>query len=456
MKIAIFTAIRSSHIFPIIDYLEQFFTENNEVTVFTDQSLAKYFKDDSCRFVFYKGDDIDPPAFAEKIAKQQKEYDNVQQNYIEAVVEKKANSQAIAEQLMVEFAKCYSMIFIHTDKKAVAPYFHKMDEIQPDLIIRDSLDVIGLEYGKENNIPIISYITNNYYSPEVLLKENYFLYYFELLKSKPEYQLVYQTNFKKRMNDTVLPFLKEMTGFSSIYSFFQQGPKEAANIICSTSFLQPYSSSFEYNRFQLLAPSKSKFTIDTGLVDAHLQAILDTESPIVYISAGSYLTLPIDYYKHLSSLFLSHGYKVILSVKHYETEEIYQLIDERYKKDIYISDWIPQNLVLSKSALFITAGGMNSIEEAIYFGVPMYIVSYASEQHVNGIIIEELGLGLTDYNIRNPYATTADNLKHMLSEIDVYTQKAQHYSQKLKQAIAENDLKKIASWSMKQVKLEDE
>ncbi|MEU0283242.1 macrolide family glycosyltransferase [Streptomyces sp. NPDC088147] len=54
---------------------------------------------------------------------------------------------------------------------------------------------------------------------------------------------------------------------------------------------------------------------------------------------------------------------------------------------------VPQLDVLRHAELFITHGGMNSVMESLYNGVPMIVNPLMSEQHANGLRVEELGFG---------------------------------------------------------------
>lgn len=54
---------------------------------------------------------------------------------------------------------------------------------------------------------------------------------------------------------------------------------------------------------------------------------------------------------------------------------------------------VPQLDVLSKASLFITHGGMNSVMESLYHGVPMVVVPQMNEQRANALRVTELGLG---------------------------------------------------------------
>ena len=54
---------------------------------------------------------------------------------------------------------------------------------------------------------------------------------------------------------------------------------------------------------------------------------------------------------------------------------------------------MPQLEVLNISDVFITHGGMNSISEALVYGVPMVVIPFVSDQPVNARCIEKLGVG---------------------------------------------------------------
>lgn len=54
----------------------------------------------------------------------------------------------------------------------------------------------------------------------------------------------------------------------------------------------------------------------------------------------------------------------------------------------------PQLEILQKSSVFVTHGGMNSIMESLYYGVPMVVLPQTPEQAENARRIVELGLGV--------------------------------------------------------------
>jgi MGT family glycosyltransferase len=55
-------------------------------------------------------------------------------------------------------------------------------------------------------------------------------------------------------------------------------------------------------------------------------------------------------------------------------------------------EWLPHTAVLPRADVFVTHGGMGSVVEALYFGVPMVVVPHHPENLVNGRRLAELGL----------------------------------------------------------------
>jgi MGT family glycosyltransferase len=50
--------------------------------------------------------------------------------------------------------------------------------------------------------------------------------------------------------------------------------------------------------------------------------------------------------------------------------------------------------VLQRASAFVTHGGMNSVSESLYYGVPVVVVPQMGEQAIVGRRVEELGAGL--------------------------------------------------------------
>ncbi len=71
----------------------------------------------------------------------------------------------------------------------------------------------------------------------------------------------------------------------------------------------------------------------------------------------------------------------------------------RFPENFIVRPFVNQNAVLQNVDLFITAGGVNSIHEALYFGVPCLLCPQQGEQGLNARQFERLGFGRV---LRNP------------------------------------------------------
>jgi MGT family glycosyltransferase len=55
---------------------------------------------------------------------------------------------------------------------------------------------------------------------------------------------------------------------------------------------------------------------------------------------------------------------------------------------------VPQLSVLQRARAFVTHGGMNSVSESLFYGVPLVVVPQMGEQAIVGRQVEQLGAGL--------------------------------------------------------------
>lgn len=64
-----------------------------------------------------------------------------------------------------------------------------------------------------------------------------------------------------------------------------------------------------------------------------------------------------------------------------------------YPDNFIVKPFVNQNEILARASLFISAGGMNSIHEALYYGVPCLLCPQQGEQLLNAKRFEKLGFG---------------------------------------------------------------
>ncbi|MFJ1751219.1 glycosyltransferase [Streptomyces sp. NPDC088116] len=82
--------------------------------------------------------------------------------------------------------------------------------------------------------------------------------------------------------------------------------------------------------------------------------------------------------------------------------------------NVLVVDRFPQQLLLERSALFLSHGGYNSIRESVRAGVPMVVRPMFADQRYNAERVQDLGLG-THVSERAPEALT-DACRRLLDD----------------------------------------
>ena len=123
-----------------------------------------------------------------------------------------------------------------------------------------------------------------------------------------------------------------------------------------------------------------------------LQTFLDEAvDGVIYISFGSFLRssmMPPAKYEAMLEVFRKIKYRVLWK---WESDQVPNL-----SKNVMVKKWLPQSDVLAHKnvKLFIAHGGLFGLQEAIYHAVPMIIYPFYGDQHLNGMKMEQRGIGL--------------------------------------------------------------
>lgn len=122
---------------------------------------------------------------------------------------------------------------------------------------------------------------------------------------------------------------------------------------------------------------------------------IDPGKQLIYCSLGSHSEWAKENWRRLIA-------SITEAMTHFSDKQlIIQVSDEEDRKaikplldNVIVVDWVPQLDVLEKAVLFITHGGLSSVREAIYFGVPMVVFPYGMDQPGNAarVVFHKLGL----------------------------------------------------------------
>jgi MGT family glycosyltransferase len=114
------------------------------------------------------------------------------------------------------------------------------------------------------------------------------------------------------------------------------------------------------------------------------------DNPTLYISLGTVFNANPEFFDDCFDAFADSYWQVILSVGTNTDPSALVRIPENF----LVRPHVPQLEVLEHTDVFITHGGMNSVMEAIYYGVPVVVVPQQPEQAMTAARVAELGLGV--------------------------------------------------------------
>lgn len=136
------------------------------------------------------------------------------------------------------------------------------------------------------------------------------------------------------------------------------------------------------------------------------------EQGIIYVSFGS----------NVKSSNLNES-KVAILLEAFSRIECYKVLWKWERpnfpsnsRNVFLFEWLPQTDIFATGMvkLFITQGGQQSMEEAIYYGVPMLVIPFFGDQEMNARRVETLGIGrrlsFSELNVNNVVEKATDIL----------------------------------------------
>jgi MGT family glycosyltransferase len=158
------------------------------------------------------------------------------------------------------------------------------------------------------------------------------------------------------------------------------------NIVFVPDWFQPDRSDFHADKYHFIGPS-----IYDDSDTSFLNKLVSLEHPVVYISLGTIENKQLQFYKKCIQIFADKDARFILSVG--EKIPIERL--GKIPQNCTVIPYAPQKKILEFASLFVTHGGMNSVNEAMVNGVPMLALPVSNDQPINAKRINELGIGKT-------------------------------------------------------------
>ena len=160
--------------------------------------------------------------------------------------------------------------------------------------------------------------------------------------------------------------------------------RQPLNLVYTSRAFQPAAEEFDQS-YRFVGPSIGARPADPSFPADRLR------DPVLYASLGTVFNADPQLLRSFATATRPTGrHRVIVSTGQTDPAALGPL-----PGNVLARRFVPQPEVLAHAALFVTHGGMNSVNEAMYAGVPMLVVPQGADQPMVARRVEELGAGLS-------------------------------------------------------------
>jgi MGT family glycosyltransferase len=157
-------------------------------------------------------------------------------------------------------------------------------------------------------------------------------------------------------------------------------------LLLTSRALHPPSRMFEDPRWVFTGASIDPRTRSDSFDFARLDG-----RPVIYVSLGTLIFGKSDFYERCMAALADYPAQVLMSVG--RGTDLARFADA--PANFIVAQSFPQLDILQRAAMFITPAGLNSVHEALWYGVPMVAVPQHFEQLHNAEAMSAGGAGLT-------------------------------------------------------------
>lgn len=243
----------------------------------------------------------------------------------------------------------------------------ELKDFNPDCIVSDSLSFWGKLFAQKLNIPYVCSTTTFAFNKHTakLMKQNFI-------------EIIRMIFGVRRINKKIKLLQRkgyEVKNFISIVS----NDNDTDTIVYTSKEFQPMVETFS-SKYSFVGPSVSKLIIKPK----------ERKRKLIYISLGTINNKNVSFYKNCINAFKDSDVDVIMSVG--RSTDIKSL--GNIPNNFEVKNSVEQIAILQKTDVFVTHSGMNSVNESLYYGVPMVLFPQHSEQRMVAKRVVHLGAGI--------------------------------------------------------------
>jgi MGT family glycosyltransferase len=193
------------------------------------------------------------------------------------------------------------------------------------------------------------------------------------------------------------------------------------NLVYTSRNFQPLAEAFDPRRFRFIGPCLEFRPNPPAFPFERLDS-----RPLVFVSMGTVYGDRPGFFRQLKYELADAPWQVVVSPGQ-DPEQLAPFPD-----NFLVRPFVPQLEILKRAGAFLSHGGMNSVQEALYFGVPLVLQPQAADQFWISSRVAELGAGLVLPHNPEPGAIRAA-LERVLTE-QVYSAAARRIGDSLRAA----------------------
>ncbi|WBB62475.1 glycosyltransferase [Streptomyces sp. WMMC500] len=245
--------------------------------------------------------------------------------------------------------------------------------VRPDLIVHDTSCLWGAVAARELVVPAASSFTTFAFSRRVRSPTSGSWDLLATARAQPRSARGYvraRRELRRRYDTRGLPPVDLLN------------IRQPLNLVFTSRAFQPGADDFDRS-YRFVGPSIGARSPDPSFRADRLQ------DPVLYVSLGTVFGAG-GVLRTLATALAPLGGTVVVSSGQADPDDLGAL-----PANVQVHRSVPQPEVLARAALFVTHGGMNSVNEALYAGVPMLLVPQGADQPMVAGRVAELGAGVT-------------------------------------------------------------